>query len=637
MKNLAIVNSDRDLKNRINFSHTPLRYLKSLSPGEIKRIQISSLSHFGDNDWDFSEEDTNRPRHELALSFTNIFPSNTDFAQVSNAELLFSLKCLAHSMLTDPPTSRYTKPGIIKNFHRGGLKNLIAYMVEEGFYAFSQLTPTHFQEFLIIQVSKVNSFGEITDRTLRNRVRGIEWITLQSEKLDDKLSFNPWDEFGTHGKWAIANANIVVNREVLTTSPISDELVKKLIAGALGVVDEAPRLIHALTKLRKDNKTLSGFKRDSSLQSAPDYLSDFPNETLLSSLGFKDTFEVRRFYCVFRGAVGVLIGLLSGMRPAEIFAIPGSIKHACKVEPITVKDLEVKCQFIRSTLTKNQPVPNEKIWQTIPIVIAAMATLAEINQVCLGIESKWLFRSAKARTRFGNDHTARRLKTSILNDDIQRLIEYLDLESHVLKAPLNGRMLRRTFARIITRNGLGIVELQEQLKHYDPDVTRMYGEPKLNENFDNEKTSYSQELYEELLAGTFPIIGGGASIVEGLRIKFTGLTRPDRNRFLRALPKAALIDQVDLGLCLYKADQALCGGDKVNCKPAQCLNSVIPLDTAIRSLRNRKKENMRLIKLLKDPAKQSYLFTQQKTIDLLLEQAEIKTSKMEVFSEQGET
>lgn len=173
----------------------------------------------------------------------------------------------------------------------------------------------------------------------------------------------------------------------------------------------------------------------------------------------------------------------------------------------------------------------------------------------------------------------------------------------------------------MTRQGLGIKAIQDQLKHYDPEMTKIYGDPNIYIELQQEKLILSEELYAELYSNQIPIIGGGADEVKQLRKEFKGMTKAEREIFLQSLPKKALIEQTDDGLCMYRPQKALCGGDKTACRPADCNNSVISADGMRRTLLWRKRENERLLTFFKSSLpKTSYLNSRNIEINKLIEQ-----------------
>lgn len=611
------------LNYRKGSSLLPLQEVLNCSYLTRSNLFISSNSIFGDMTWDFSEKDSGASRHEMIIKF-----HLGEGWREDELPLLDSLKCFAYSLVVDPPHPKIRFATIIKNFARGGIVNLVRFMKKRRVSKFSELSFEEFEAFLDQEQTRPHSKKLlITDRTLRSRVRGIDWLAMQTDKLNDSLKFDPWQKYGSHGSWANAVAMTVVERGVLQTFVIPDAVVKQLVIAAMQTIGESADLqaatiafknhgvVHKTEPLGCDQITdpLAYSKRPS---------SSFPS----GHFGFKDGFELTAKYNRIRVATFILIGLLTGMRPIEILSIPADPTEACIDEMIEINGSVLKCHFVVSTLTKNLPTATTRNWQTVPIVIEAIRSLAELNAHIFSDSSPWLFRSPKKRARNGYIHDAQRLSHNTISTSMRSFVTHHKIHNNnheTWKTNLSGRSLRRTFARLVTRNGMGLIELQDQLKHYDPDVTSMYGQPSLSLHLHEEKVNLSEELYQELLAGVSPIVGGGANALNTMRQEFKGLTRPNQNHFIKALSAKALIDQVDLGLCIYKRDKALCGGNKVNCKPDQCLNSIVPLNSAIRSLKNRKNENERLLAIFKkNSLKQTYLRSQLLTINNLLAQAD---------------
>ena len=99
------------------------------------------------------------------------------------------------------------------------------------------------------------------------------------------------------------------------------------------------------------------------------------------------------------------------------------------------------------------------------------------------------------------------------------------------------------------------------------------------------------------------------------------MTKKDRKVFLNSLPKKALIEQTDDGLCMYRPKKSLCGGDKRNCRPADCNNSIIPAVGVTRNLQWRKQENERMLLFFKNnPLKVAHLTSRVEEINKLLSQ-----------------
>jgi len=613
-------------QSRPYLTRVSLEHLLKMSPEEAADIRVSPSSRFDSLRWDFSDRDVGRPRYDLILRFDRIFKSAHGPEQRGRERLLHSLRCFVYSLLVNPPSPKLGITTFIKSINSGGIFNLIKYMVEHKFYRFSQLDESDFRDFLNVNRYKAPYMKFNTDRTLRSRVVGIEWIYQQSSKLVDSFTFNPWKEYGSASSWAINCSEKVVERDTLTTTAIPDEITRQLVSRAILVINDAEHFFNTLIAYKNhDFRKIDVQKGRCAISGHLLYTKKYANPFPFEEFGFVDAHDIANHYVHLRTAVAILTGLLTGMRPTEILSISADAQGACYERELEINNQKFICSFVRSTLSKNKPSPEVTSWQTVPLVTRAIGSLAHINKYCITHDSPWLFRSLKVKNRNGNNYDGRKLRPSVLSRDFRAFMEKYGIGMGNWDGLISSRSLRRTSARLLTRNGLGLIELQDQLKHFDPDVTRRYGEVSFIDALQKEKLDSSEELYEEIIAGVQPIIGGGAKEIGEYRKYFKGLIRADRITFLKSLPKKALIDQVDVGLCMYRAQYALCGGNKANCKPSDCPNSVIPLDSAISSLQNRKAENEHLLALVgKDRFKRAHLLEQQRILSKLLDQARAK-------------
>lgn len=97
------------------------------------------------------------------------------------------------------------------------------------------------------------------------------------------------------------------------------------------------------------------------------------------------------------------------------------------------------------------------------------------------------------------------------------------------------------------------------------------------------------------------------------------MTKNQQERFLVELPRSALIEQLDDGLCLYRSKHALCGGNMAACRPADCNNALVSIDGKRKSFQWRKHENTRLLNFFRhDQPKVVYLIARNDQLDKLL-------------------
>ncbi len=99
------------------------------------------------------------------------------------------------------------------------------------------------------------------------------------------------------------------------------------------------------------------------------------------------------------------------------------------------------------------------------------------------------------------------------------------------------------------------------------------------------------------------------------------MTKSQQSAFLSELPKSALVEQLDDGLCMYRSKHALCGGEVAACRPADCNNALISIQGKRKSFLWRKHENMRLLEFFRnDSPKIAYLRARNIELDKLISQ-----------------
>ncbi|PXX95462.1 hypothetical protein CR157_17485 [Halomonas sp. LBP4] len=223
---------------------------------------------------------------------------------------------------------------------------------------------------------------------------------------------------------------------------------------------------------------------------------------------------------------------------------------------------------------------------------------------------------------FASSHVhARPVSKTAISTNLQNFISYHNIRFNGKLWPIATHQFRKKFARLAVRSGMGYVELKDQFKHYDIEMTKVYGDINIYSELQAEKFKLSQEKYNELFGSQIPIIGGGAKEVLSIRKKFIGMTKKEKASFLSTLPIKALIEQTDDGLCMYRPKKALCGGDLSNCRPADCNNAILPAISLYKTLEWRKSENARMLSFFKNnEQKTEYLRRRNEEINKLLAQ-----------------
>ena len=565
---------------------SPHALIHEMSSLERSQAMVSECSCYATNEWNFCSEFPRLPRGELRIRFDLPLASGS-LTDDAHAGLLDSLKCLIYSLVFDPPQFRLGISTILRAVRPGhGLAHLYVFLANNNFKSLASITKDDFDDFLEWVCELPGQTKVTTDWTLKSRVRGIEWIPLQGTKLLDRFQFSPWEDARSAGRWARNNAEIIVTRGELRTQPWSDSLVEAMVRAALVELEMAPEIEKLCV--------------------------DYPGNREARLL-------MRRQYVALRSAVGLLVMLFTGMRLTEALLVPSDLNESISVVEIREGDRSIRGRFVHSTQSK-KTMQIADSWITIQIVHRAITALAKVDER-VPIKYSYLIHAMRL-FRVERD-TQRRLAARVFMMALNNLAK----KHRVDLSEVGGRIcsfdFRRTFARLLTRKGLHALELKYQLKHADADLTMQYGAPGLKEYLVVEKQNFTRDQYNELLAGDDEIIGGGATELKEMRMVFRGLTRGEKENFLRTLPNDALIDQTDLGLCRYRPHLALCGGNKVACKPDACKNSVIQVDEFRKTIGFRASENARMVKIFaRHPAKRAHLKAQIALLDNLRRQIE---------------
>jgi hypothetical protein len=553
--------------------------LLNISDFDLQRIRVSKKSIFSDDIWEFDYELSKHEVKKTRILFDLRLSDGSTLSSPINRPYLCSYKEFAYSMISDPPASM---PKLSTLFHYLGCgpKSLILYMQKHQIQRFSDLTAVDFRQFLAELSTRANSNSQargVSRTTLESRAKGLSWMFQQRTKIRYGVMVDPWAE-QTMVQWAKQQSQ--VKHLVEHTREMSDEVARSLIQAAVKTLST----LNAYLTVEVEYK-----------QSSQHYKNNFK----WRSWGFDSLQHWSQRHKQITAAAYILIAMFSGMRVNEVLAIRLSYEQGDRDGAIPWKSIEDvesdgelrKCYFVFSKTKKLLPEPVIVKWQVCPIVHDAIEAITRLSADVRGPE-KYLFASGK---KIVSGKVISRISQSTVQAALRAFIKENAIAVDEVLWPIKTHQFRKKFARMLFKQGLGIRSIQDQLKHFDIGMTKLYADPALNNELHAEKFEVSREIYAELLLSSKPIIGGGASEFIEMRSEFIGKTRIERAKMLDALPGNALIDAVDFGFCLYNARRAQCGGNKIDCKPAECLNSVIPLESAIRMLRGRKSDKSRQV------------------------------------------
>ena len=590
--------------------------IKNLSKVDKSRLKISHSSFYEDNKWSFQTEFPEYNLSEVTVNFTILLSDGTYLTDDKNTVYLEQVKDFYYTMLTNPVSSRPKLTTYRKSMDRG-IKWLIGYMKHAGIKKLCEINSYDAEDFLLQTATTriKNKEGEpITNRLLATRVEGVDWLFEQEPKMKDGLKVNIFEEYGGRTKWSRAAAEKVFDRKESRTLEMPDEVAKEIIECAisdLAIADCLDDIYEVDKKYIKKEIRLKNWQ--------------YVRGKIYQSHGFWDgRIEYHKrssLEAQLCAACYIIIALLTGMRLHEILNIQYGVEKNWCSEILETDGRLFNISFVISKTTKLEAKPTEYKWQTVPIVKNALEALEKAHKRYSDNGNPWLFPGKKSNSKMAKGCIGHSLKAFMARHDIKSKGEIWNLASH---------QLRKKFSRIMIRQGLGLRALQDQLKHYDIEMTKLYGDPNLYAELQAEKFLLSEELMEEFIGSQIPIIGGGADVIQEYRKEFIGMAKKDREKFLKSLPSQELVEQTDDGLCFYRAKKALCGGDKTNCRPADCNNSFMVAAGKKKTLLYRKKENKRLIEFFRDhPFKIMHLKERNKEIDKLIFQITLIESSNE--------
>jgi integrase len=603
-----------------------LDYVKSLNSGkefygslkgvpEITRagIRVSALSLYSDDCWDFSAEFPLLRRSSLIIEFGTIsFDDGSDITQKGCECYLSSVKEYFYSLLVDPPSS-YPKISTVCLSIKKGIRAIVRFMHIFGVERFSDLTEFELSEFQVWVCSGGRQGdGELTNRTLRSRVYGLSWLYEQSNKLSDGLVFWPFGSSQSVSQWTAEFSEKNLSRRHSSTPDMPDEIAVSLLECAFSDLSIADNLQDIRLRKEKDrNQTVKEkeYFPDGFYWKYVERPKPFPWE----EYGLSNHAQVKALESRLAIACYIIIALLSGMRFHEIAHLRVGRNENWRVRKVFVDGGVRDFYFLVSRTNKLEHDATKYSWQTLPVVESALDALEK------GLEHRhsggngFLFAS-----RVKPDE---RTSLSAINHGLKLYCQHHDIRHDGVVWKLSTHQFRKKHARLMIRGGLGIRFLQDQLKHYDVEMTRLYGDMNVYAELQQEKFSLSREKYDELMQSQIPVVGGGGPELAELKRMYVGMRAGEREEFLDSLSKKAVIEQLDDGLCMYRPSKALCGGDSSNCRPADCNNSIIPVDGLRRNLLWRQRENNRLRGFFRgNSLKVSYLDARQAEIEKLLSQ-----------------
>ncbi len=551
--------------------------------------QLSAVSRFHDDVWDFSHENQNpandRSMKRIRWAFRT--PDGGLFTDPRFRSLFTALKQFIYALHWHPldsvPFAAGTLPGAF-----GHAKRFVVHLLgyPSPILRFKDVLPHHCEDYVAELLGSRLSVGY-----QYHCVSILEKLALYSPAMQEGLVIDPLKGEAAGEVVGWSKASLLEGQ----TAIIPDEILGPLVQGALEYVDRfAGYLLEASDAVEDIRKQWPDRRARIEYRSRRWLHEHLPSAYGLSGSKFENGLsgvcELNRELCYLQNACFVLIAFATGMRLSEILSLQVG---CCEIEK---ESGQVDLVWLRSRVFKMQGVPEGRKarWLGGPLCARAVRVMERLTRRTrreTKVRSLWVPIPSFVRRP--------RPAGPLIGDTIRRRLEAFATMLVVKDAQgrpfhLHPHMFRRTFARHVVRHDTtNLLALKEHFKHVSISMTDYYVGSDLElwalMVEEEEKLlfeSFDKALRAERMAGP-----GGArlkrkideAIADG---RLPGEFRGEAGAHLR---KDMIRDLVESGqrvypcaasnYCWFRPESALCtqGNQPLlkRCNPGACTNSVI--------------------------------------------------------------
>jgi integrase len=431
--------------------------------------QVSALSRFHDDVWDFSSENQNPSTDKSMKRICWAFPTPDGgiFTDSRHRQLLVAFKQFLFALCWHPIDSTPFGAGTLPTCFRNA-KRFVVHLL--GYRApilrFKDVLPHHCEEYVEQLLSANLSVGY-----KYHCLSVLEKLYLYSHVMQDGLMIEPLkgEPSGKLAGWNLAS--LLASQ----TEVIPDEILGPLIQASLEYVDrlsgyllDASETIENIRRRNKGRYYLDLWSRR--------YLHEHPPSTYgLDGLKFEHGppigRELNQELCYLQTACFVLIAFATGMRVSEILSL---CEGCCEVQ---TEPGQPDLVWLNSRVFKMQGVPEGRKakWLGGPICARAVQVLERL--------SRQTRRRTKARSLWvpipalmDKPREAGALRGDTIRYRLVVFVAMLGLKgSNGQPFHLHPHMFRRTFARHVARHDTtNLLALKEHFKHVSLSMTDYY-------------------------------------------------------------------------------------------------------------------------------------------------------------------
>jgi integrase len=546
--------------------------------------QVSALSRFQDDVWDFSHENGNpaRPSTAKKICWSVRMPNGGLFTDPQFRSLLTALKQFIYALRWHPidaaPFAADTLPNIFLHTKRF-VDHLVGYRFPV--LRFKDVLPQHCEDYIQELLGARLSAGY-----KYHCLGALEKLAVYNPVMQDGLIIDPLKGKRAYEMVGYGHAS----RLETQTKIIPDEILRPLVQASLEYVERfADYLLDTCEAVEDIRNQNSGFERRSRrrvLEHAPAAygLHGTKFENGLSSVS-----HLNRELCYLQTACLTLIAFATGMRVSEILSLQVG---CCEIQK---EPGQADLVWLRGRVFKMQGVPEGRSakWLGGPRCARAVRVLERLGDRVrrrVGANYLWMpipaVKKPRPKSPFVGESIRRRLKL---------FIAMLGLKDSTGRAfHIHPHMFRRTFARHVVRHDTtNLLALKEHFKHVSLSMTDYYvgSDPELWTLMVEEEDKLLFESFDAALRADQMAGPGGVRLKKKIdeAIEAGQLPREFRGEAGTHLRKEMIRDLVESGqrvypcaasnYCWFRPESALCtqGNQPIlkRCNPGACTNSII--------------------------------------------------------------
>lgn len=571
-------------------SRRVLRKVKSaraerLLPGsDGDNPQVSVLSRFQDDVWDFSHENGNpacaRTHRRICWSYR--MPHGGRFTDPQFRSLLTALKQFIYALRLHPIDAAQLAAGTLPNIFLH-TKRFVDHLV--GYHSpvlrFKDVLPHHCEDYIQEMLGSRLSVGY-----KYNRLRALEKLTVYRGVMQDGLVIDPLK--GERASKMVGYSH--ASRLEAQTEIIPDEILGPLIRASLEYVDRfADYLQDACEAVEDIREGPGGFTRRSRRFVREHVPAAYGLDGTKFEKGLSSLNHLNRELCYLQSASLILIAFATGMRISEILSLQAG---CCEIRK---EPGEADLVWLRGRVFKMQGVPEGRSakWLGGPVCGKAVRVLERLgNRVRRRVGANYLCMPIPAvmKPRPKNPLTAKTIGVRIRS--FVAMLGFKDARGQPFH--IHPHMFRRTFARHVVRHDTtNLLALKEHFKHVSLSMTDYYvgNDVELWALMMEEEEKLLFESFDKALRSECVAGPGGVRLKRKIdeAIAEDRLPKEFRGEAGAHLRKDMIRNLVESGqrvypcaasnYCWFRAESALCTQENhpllKRCNPGACTNSII--------------------------------------------------------------